>query len=309
MKILFLILTYLIGVSKLKAQQTVQQALSYYPLQVGNKWQYHYLYYETIAGDSGYVNVTVTGDTLMNNHHWYQILKHHYFQQVDSLGNLKSTDVKFSYERVDSATANVYKKTYSGEKLQDSLMMRKGETLNIIPGLEMTTCYDTTSWRVFGGIQHVKLMHWFNGIFQSRYYSLVKGIGITRNYYNAEDTNGDLDTLVYAKINGKEYGTFVDTPINETFLSSHPSSFRLYQNYPNPFNPTTIIRYKLTHSGPVRLAVYNVTGQKVSMLVDTRQTAGVHQAIFNASQLASGVYFYRLQAGDKVLVKKMLVIK
>jgi len=80
-------------------------------------------------------------------------------------------------------------------------------------------------------------------------------------------------------------------------------------NYPNPFNPTTTIRYRLVQGGHVRLAIYDVLGRQVATLVDANQQKGVHRVTFIASQLASGVYFYRLQVGNKVMVKKMLLMK
>lgn len=101
----------------------------------------------------------------------------------------------------------------------------------------------------------------------------------------------------------------IPTAIDQSGNSQKANQFVLYQNYPNPFNPATTICYELPRSGPVRLTVYNMLGQEVSMLVDTQQPAGIHQVTFNASQLASGVYFYRLQSGEKILVRKMLVMK
>ncbi|UCF65509.1 MAG: T9SS type A sorting domain-containing protein, partial [bacterium] len=83
----------------------------------------------------------------------------------------------------------------------------------------------------------------------------------------------------------------------------------LLQNYPNPFNPTTVISYQLAASGPVKLTVHNLIGQKVATLVDERQTAGVHSVVWNASGLASGVYLYRLEAGNYVAIRKMISMR
>ncbi len=86
-------------------------------------------------------------------------------------------------------------------------------------------------------------------------------------------------------------------------------SFNLTQNYPNPFNPTTNITYQLPHNARVKLVVYNSLGQVVNTLVDQNKSAGRYSITFNASNLPSGVYFYRIQAGDYVSVKKMLLMK
>jgi hypothetical protein len=92
-------------------------------------------------------------------------------------------------------------------------------------------------------------------------------------------------------------------------LSEHLTNFTLGQNYPNPFNPSTTIRYGLPQRSHVILAVYNTLGQSVSTLVNGETEAGVHEARFDAAGLSSGVYFYRMQAGDYVSVRRMLVLK
>ncbi len=88
-----------------------------------------------------------------------------------------------------------------------------------------------------------------------------------------------------------------------------PGAYSLSQNYPNPFNPTTNIRFKLPEASNVQLTVYNLLGQKVATLINNRMSAGVHVVQFDASHLASGLYFYRLKAGSFVMNKKMMLIK
>ncbi|GEM_PF-1339897 len=85
--------------------------------------------------------------------------------------------------------------------------------------------------------------------------------------------------------------------------------FDLKQNYPNPFNPTTTIEYSLAQSSEVTLKVYNMLGREVATLVSGRKNAGAHKVQFDANGLSSGVYFYRLQAGNKTRVQKMMLIK
>lgn len=88
-----------------------------------------------------------------------------------------------------------------------------------------------------------------------------------------------------------------------------PSKFKLSQNYPNPFNPTTKIQYSIARSSMVTLNVYNVLGEKVATLVNQRENAGNYVVNFDASRLASGVYLYRIQAGDYNLTRKMILLK
>jgi hypothetical protein len=88
-----------------------------------------------------------------------------------------------------------------------------------------------------------------------------------------------------------------------------PTSFSLSQNYPNPFNPTTTISYALPTDVFVNLRIYNVLGQVVKTLVNEEQSAGYKSAVFNATDLPSGLYFYRLAAGSFIAMKKLLLIK
>jgi hypothetical protein len=88
-----------------------------------------------------------------------------------------------------------------------------------------------------------------------------------------------------------------------------PRAAELLQNYPNPFNPSTTIRYALPQRSRTTLTVFNTLGQQVATLVNDTQEAGNHDVRFDGSGLASGVYFYRLTAGEYVNTKKLLVIK
>jgi hypothetical protein len=88
-----------------------------------------------------------------------------------------------------------------------------------------------------------------------------------------------------------------------------PSTSVLHQNYPNPFNPSTTIKFELPKASHVNLSVFDVLGRQVSVLVNERRDAGVHEVKFDGSNLASGVYFYRLQAGDFVKTRQLMVLK
>ena len=88
-----------------------------------------------------------------------------------------------------------------------------------------------------------------------------------------------------------------------------PAEVTLSGNYPNPFNPETTIRYGLPKAGEVRLAVYNLLGQEVAILVDQSKSAGHHTVRFGAGNLPSGVYVYRLHAGNETIVRTMMLVK
>lgn len=83
----------------------------------------------------------------------------------------------------------------------------------------------------------------------------------------------------------------------------------MYSNYPNPFNPTTQISYQLPKDGFVNLVIYNSLGQEVAELVNQHHVSGKYSVQFNANNLPSGVYVYKLQVGEFSSVKKMLLTK
>jgi hypothetical protein len=137
-----------------------------------------------------------------------------------------------------------------------------------------------------------------SGITQGEYYlrlvTAVNGNGIyaLENIFNE---SGNLAKKSYNKVN------FIGSEIPETY--------DLVQNFPNPFNPNTTIRYQIPKSGNVTLKIYDVLGAEVTTLVNEEKVAGKYEVSFNASKLASGVYIYRIQAGDFVSSKKMVLLK
>ena len=92
-----------------------------------------------------------------------------------------------------------------------------------------------------------------------------------------------------------------------TFQQS--DDYKLYQNFPNPFNPSTRISYKIKKDGNVSLTVFNLVGQVISVLVNEKQSVGNYEVEFDASELTTGVYLYKLQINGFTSVKRMTVIK
>ena len=88
-----------------------------------------------------------------------------------------------------------------------------------------------------------------------------------------------------------------------------PAEYILHTNYPNPFNATTQISFGIAQAENVRLDVYNLTGQRVEMLVNELKSAGSHSVTWDASQYSSGIYFYKLTTGDIVFTKRMTLLK
>jgi len=113
---------------------------------------------------------------------------------------------------------------------------------------------------------------------------------------------------------GGLYGTIFRTTNGGTIWAGNigttlPSSFSLSQNYPNPFNPTTSIKYNVASSKHIKLVVYNILGKEIATLVNEKQSPGTYEVNWDASAFPSGVYFYKLTAGDYTETKKALLIK
>lgn len=115
------------------------------------------------------------------------------------------------------------------------------------------------------------------------------------NYKLAPRTNSDFVGYIPVRVEQK----------NEIL----PDRYSLAQNYPNPFNPSTTINFGIAKPGMVKLVVYNVIGEKIQTLVNSYYNAGQYKAVFNASNLPSGIYFYELQTPDYTNVKKMMLVK
>ena len=99
------------------------------------------------------------------------------------------------------------------------------------------------------------------------------------------------------------------TSVEITREEELPTVYALAQNYPNPFNPSTVVQYSVPTGGLVMLKVYNVLGQEVRTLVNEQQAPGTYRVRFDATGLASGLYFYRITAGAFVDIKKMMLLK
>ncbi|HKJ82339.1 MAG TPA: T9SS type A sorting domain-containing protein, partial [Ignavibacteriaceae bacterium] len=150
------------------------------------------------------------------------------------------------------------------------------------------------------------------GIFESR------DAGATWNYANnglpavavwqMKDINGQIVVATHGRGVWSVPENEVVTGI-ETNTSVIPTNYSLSQNYPNPFNPSTKIKFNLPSSSNVKLTIYDITGRKVTDLVNQELSAGVHTVDFDASNISSGVYFYRIQAGSFVQSKKMILMK
>jgi hypothetical protein len=281
--------------------------INYYPLQIGNIWQYEssamppnnlYLYH--------YYTVTVKRDTTLQNGKTYR-----------SIYCSDNREIHPRYQRIDSTTSQVFAFDTSngGSEYEiDSLLAQPhsafaGCRVRSIGATIMTSIDSVSYFSLKLPCRNYATLAGLDGLREFRY-TLTQGIGITsivdEVYDDPMDASVGLsDRLVYAKINGKEYGTYLSVRGNET----EPNIFILHQNYPNPFNPSTIIEYSLSRRDHVLLKVFDDLGRQVDVLVDEWQEAGIHQCRFVGNSLPSGVYFYRLEAGSLSETRKLMLLR
>ena len=138
----------------------------------------------------------------------------------------------------------------------------------------------------------------------------VPGFGTTTEPKSYSFIDQDLQNGIYSyRLKQIDFnGTFEYTDVVEVEIIT-PATFNLEQNYPNPFNPSTSIKYSLAEAGNVRLSVYNTVGEEVAVLVNGFSQAGSFEVNFDASNLSTGVYLYKLQSANSVQTKKMMLLK
>ena len=255
----------------------------FYPAAVGNKWRW--LSYP----DSTIYDTEITKDSLDQNGSRFLFLNGSTSARyvVDTLGQVLQiiNDVPVLWYRLAALPGDTFSVAFLGNTY----------TVTVTSG--------TAS--AFGHPVPAKIFSWSYGQTYPNYAVqwLVYGVGLASTYsllYNVDES------VTGYKINGVSFGTLAEIGWARNIL---PSGYSLEQNYPNPFNPSTTIRYGLPRKSVVQLTVFNTLGQRVATLVQEEQEAGYHEVKFEASGLSSGVYFYRLTAGNFVQTRKLLLLR
>jgi len=133
--------------------------------------------------------------------------------------------------------------------------------------------------------------------------------GIDSVQYKIRARDTQLKLSVFSDSVTTRFNTMIERPVFVEKTGKVPDIFELSQNIPNPFNPLTIIDYQLPVSAHVVIDVYDVLGREILKLVDDQEPAGYYQVTFDGSQLSSGVYFYKMVAGEFIAVKKLVLMK
>ncbi len=264
-------------------------AQSYFPLEIGNRWDY---IRTDIENNADTFSVNVIGDTIMPNGQMYYVLDEEMgpsrFLHVDS-------NYIYYYDQTDSTDEAVYN---LNAKLGESYAVGIYSVKSDSPRVELMSI-DTTI--VFGETTRVLSFHfdWLTP-FSISLSDKFGPIGLYTAHHEPYWTN-----ILGCTISGTIYGNLVSVEgKNEIF-----NNFHLSQNYPNPFNPTTKISFTIPQKSKVLLSVFSVSGEKIVDLVNDNLNSGSYEYEFNGSNLSSGIYFYQLRTDKFIEIKKLILLK
>jgi hypothetical protein len=273
-------------------------AARYMPLQVGNVWVYSA--YSFPPSFSYRFSWKITG-TEINNGLTYYVLQTY----PNSIVNKIRFDTTAGILRVYGGGCNWLVQ----ERNWDSLSARLNDSAYYYCNM-VYRCTDTSYVTIFNQSFTRKTFN-YTAVFPLEGYNtrtFAKNIGLISDYSN----NGHQTTFINISgyvINGVVYGdTSMVTGINQ-ISSEIPEDFSLSQNYPNPFNPQTNIKFQIPESGFVKLTIFDALGREIQTIVHRQLSPGIYSVDFNGSNLPSGIYYYRIEAGSYTETKKMVLIK
>jgi hypothetical protein len=283
-----------------------QSPLSFFPHHVGDLWQYRFYWIGPLARTEQFDSAFALApsdlfirarvreyDPPSNYTVWYLIRDSTYvYYGVTPGGNPSAYPAKFLY-KLDASPGEAWRVRYPAPPdttyrevarvtLVDTIQLFGRTTVSkeIWYGITVLGATDTTWWDT----------RW-----------LSSGFGLIEAQLEPMTPYG----LVGAIIDSVRYGSIVNVPDPIEV----PDHFMLGQNFPNPFNPRTTIRFSLPYETHVRVEVFDLLGRKVRTLLDEKLPRGTHSLVWDASQQASGVYYYRLQTNEAVLTRAMLLQK
>ncbi|MCX6168802.1 MAG: T9SS type A sorting domain-containing protein [Ignavibacteriales bacterium] len=260
----------------------------YYPAHRSNLWVYN------LSGSPSSRKVSVISDSLLPNGKHYSVMN-----PVDLIhGQYVRTDSEYVYFFYPNTNKEIPFFMLKG-KVEDRREVSMRDFMNVtITKIDSTIMFN----------EKTHLISYLLGSMTITEVTLSDKFGITSvSFYDDPPAPwpSNVYTLAGCVIDGKTFGNV--TSVLES--GEIPDKIELYQNYPNPFNPSTTIIYSLPHSGFVSIRVYDLVGREIALLVNENKSAGNYSVHFDGSKLSSGVYYYRIQAGEFSTVKKMLLMK
>ncbi|MFA5012803.1 MAG: T9SS type A sorting domain-containing protein [Ignavibacteria bacterium] len=270
---------------------------NYFPMAVGNIYVYEESsIYPPFTSRS---KVSITKDSMVDGQRYY-----HFSPSLPGFNQYGNWYRVNSATGVVTALANNYTYNYLvNERYVDSLGSKKGDNL-LKCGQNLSQCYDTTNFSVFGIPTKQKTFKEDGLMIIYRTYS--KNFGVTQ--VTTWEITSSTTNLVGCRLNGITYGDTLLTGA-ESISSEVPDSYSLGQNFPNPFNPRTVISFQLPAVSDVMIKVYDVQGRELQTLVNEKINPGTYETTFDGSNYSSGVYFYKLQTKNFTETKRMLLLK
>jgi len=289
-------------------------AAAYFPLHVGNTWQYRVERYDRQLGtrETSFLTVRVLKDTVLANGKSY-----FYLTGLASLHD----DREPGYVRIDSLSGKIYCSCTTSdswiEQCDDNEIsfydFGLADSIKVFYYCrDSSYCYAEhyVGFGRVGGLadsSEFKSFWFFPGLGINRIFSKYFGISA---WSIGEASIGAEAKLIYARINGKEFGRYISDVQTERPLAR----FYIYQNFPNPFNPATTIRFELPRGENVSLHIIDLLGRRVRTLVESRMDVGEHSVVWDGldddgTQAAAGLYFARLRVGDEMRTIKLLLVR
>ena len=303
-------------ISVIKSLPIPEEILAFYPIAVGNKWIYYYLFvdWNSIGYQDIFVREVQSLEVKPNGKEYFKIREKYVQMGFESI----------VYERIDSIEGRVYRYDEncpnSEQFIEDLVMDVSDSTYAARFGYciehaetELLSEQHFNNWGIEGNRRNYRYVELVTAD-----YFLSTDIGL--DYFRLDDDNGWKDFALKGMLkNGIVYGDTTITDVEDE--NNLPKEYSLSQNYPNPFNPVTTIKYAIPNvistegrNLKVQVKVFDILGNEIVTLVNEEQPAGNYEVEFNVARdsrpaIASGIYFYKLQAGDFFETKKMILLK
>lgn len=259
---------------------------SYYPLRMGNQWEY----------DNEYFPLTE------------KIIDTTTFKGLFYYGLTSWSDQVEFWLREDSNKVHLFNMSDSTDFILFDFSADTGKSWELPPGYECSFGTEITLKSKDDSI--ITSTTTFTNCYFFKHKPACFDAGIEDTWFAKGAGKVRWREITIAGMIEYNLKNFTTTPIIKSErISSLIDSYRLYQNYPNPFNPSTTIEFDLPKSSNVILKIYNILGEEVTRLISNRLSTGSYSYDWDASGMASGLYLYRLKAGEYVDTKKMILLE
>ncbi len=272
-----------------------QQTESFLPLQIGNSWRItneeRWVPFE--LSRSLTVNWKIVGDTICNDKKYYIFIT-----------NFNANEKRRYFREIENGDIVEYEPKCNAEFLLYSFSLTRLEATHFIDTVfinSVANCADNYTNRNFRAYYRPQdsVIHFNHGFFETWF---QRGIGLVNWYTDFYSYNSS--TII---IDGICVTCNPRVGVNNG--NKIPSEFKLSQNYPNPFNPATIIRFTLPKAAFTSIKIYDILGREVKTILNEFRNSGEGEVVFNATEFAGGIYFYKIRSGNFTETKKMNLLK